>query len=522
MSALNTDLLDGTFFIADNLPFLRSLDTSSVDLVCIDPPFGKRQTFVGNLDPPLSNEEKRIERELMESWGVFDPTTAYEMGIEFPDQTGTTAKFEDIWSFPVRVRKELMDSLAATCPGAHALIKATRLTHSDSIAAYLAFMVERMLEIRRITKPTGSVYVHCDHEANAYLRQMMDAVFGKDNFRNEIAWCYTGPSNTPRWFPRKHDTILFYSKSGANTFNRDAVRIDYKKLETGNTSGIFQGAATLSEDGKVPEDYWLEDRDQMSPVGRSSLERTRYPTQKPQALAKRIILASSNPGDTVLDCFAGCAYVPVAAQLAGRRWVACDMSPRAWTIVRRQFHKHPDLGIVTEGEIATDGPDGNNIEQKLENGNRVIKVRGPNQLPERTTPDEPASIVVQPLPEVRYRQTPRENSDQIWNAFIDEYGPQCWYCGTAKVAHRRELHLDHIEPNLRDGTNDDCWNRAIACAICNGNKGATLTPEQTIEIAFQQGIIKTEALREEVLRGFKSRHDWARLRWEEIKANSAS
>ena len=514
MATLNTDLLDGTFFIADNLPFLRSLDTSSVDLVCIDPPFGKRQTFVGNLDPPLSNEEKRIERELMESWGVYDPATAYELGIEHPDQTGTTAKFEDIWSFPVRVRKELMASLAATCPGAHALIKATRLTHSDSIAAYLAFMVERMLEIRRILKPTGSVYVHCDHEANAYLRQMMDAVFGKDNFRNEIAWSYRTGGISKNYWPRKHDTLLFYVRSDAYKHRPLQERIFYDKP-------FFN--SNVDDEGRSYADVYIRDVwDDIKPLINVASERSSYPTQKPQALAKRIILASSNPGDIVLDCFAGCAYVPVAAQLAGRRWIACDMSPRAWTIVRRQFHKHPDLGIVTEGEIATDGPDGNNIEQKLENGNRVIKVRGPNQLPERTTPDEPASIVVQPLPEVRYRQTPRENSDQIWNAFIDEYGPQCWYCGTAKVAHRRELHLDHIEPNLRDGTNDDCWNRAIACAICNGNKGATLTPEQTIEIAFQQGIIKTEALREEVLRGFKSRHDWARLRWEEIKANSAS
>lgn len=520
MPPLNTDTLDGTVFISDNLPFLKSLDNESVDLVIIDPPFGKRQTFEGTITPPLTADEQRIERELMETWEVYDAATAYELGLEYPDQSGTTAKFEDIWSFRRRVQQGAMERFREVCPGAYLLINATRRTHSDGIAAYIAFMVERMLEIKRVLKPTGSVYVHCDHEANAYLRQMMDAVFGKDNFRNEIAWCYTGPSNTPRWYPRKHDTILFYAKSRVNKFNRDAIRIDYQKLETGKTSGIFKSAATLSEDGKVPEDYWLESRDGMSPVGRSSIERTGYPTQKPQTLAVRMIEASSDPGDLVLDCFAGCAYVPVAAQLTGRRWMACDMSPRAWTVVRRQFHKHPQLGIVTEGEVAADDADNGKIEQKLENGNRVIKVRGPHDLPERTTVDDPPLSAVEPLAELRYRQTPRETSAQIWDAFVDEWGPQCWYCGTQKVRDRRELHLDHIEPNRRDGTNDDCWNRAIACAICNGNKGAELTPERTIQMAHDQGMIQTDALRREVLEGFRSRHMWAKLRWEQVKRES--
>ena len=524
VSTTNADRLHGTTFISDALPLLKSLDNNSIDLVCIDPPFGKRQTFEGNITPPLSDDERRIERELMESWDVYDAATAYEVGLEYPDQTGTTAKFEDIWSFRVRVREDWMQLLATKCPGAYWLINATRHTHSDSIAAYIAFMVERMLEVQRVLKPTGSVYLHCDHEANAYLRQMMDAVFGKENFRNEIAWCYTGPSNTTRWFPRKHDTILFYANSRDATFNRDAVRIPYTRITGTGQSSLARGRRTdeevkqleerYSTRGKVPEDYWTD----IAGGGHIPRhERTGYPTQKPQALAKRIIEASSNRGDIVLDCFAGCAYVPVAAQITGRRWIACDMSPRAWTVVRRQFHKQPELGILTEGEIAADEPDGTKIEQKLENGNRVIRVRGPHQLPKRTTVDEPALPVAGPLPEIQFRQSPLESSDTIWRAFINEWGPQCWYCGTAKVADRRELHLDHVEPNRRDGTNDDCWNRAIACTICNSNKSDRLAPEQTIQTAYKQGIIKTDALRQEVLEGFRNRHTWAKLRWERVK-----
>ena len=179
---LNTDHLNRTVFISDNLPFLKALDSESVDLVVIDPPFGKTQTFVGTLKPPLTADERRVERELMESWGVVDADTAYDAGLEYPDQSGTTAMFEDIWDFSIRVYRDWLDSLQGVCPGAYWLIQSTRHTHGDGTAAYIAFMVERMLEIRRILKPTGSAYLHCDHEANAYLRQMMDAVFGESNF----------------------------------------------------------------------------------------------------------------------------------------------------------------------------------------------------------------------------------------------------------------------------------------------------------------------------------------------------
>ena len=493
--AINTDALDGTVFISDNLPFLKSLDNDSVDLVCIDPPFGKKQMFRGNVNPPLTEIERDAEMTLMESWSVFDEASAYERGLEYPDQSGTTAQFKDIWSFGVRVERGSLERIGLACPGVSLLVNATRRTHSDGIAAYIAFMAERMLEVRRILRTTGSVYLHCDHEANAYLRQMMDAIFGRENFQNEIVWAYGLGGSSPRRWSRKHDTILFYSKSQLAKFNKPTEPATSVRMR-GQSKGM--------------SDVW----DDIPSLNNMARERSGYPTQKPIALAKRIIEASSSPGDMVLDCFAGCAYVPVAAQLTGRRWIACDMSPRAWTVVRRQFHKHPELGIVTEGEIATDAPDGSEIEQKLEHANRIIKLRGPDQLPNRTTVDEPLPTVAEPLPEIRFRQTPVETSDEIWHAFIGQWGPQCWYCGSEKVADRRELHLDHIEPNKRDGTNDDCWNRAIACTICNSNKSDRLTAEETTYKARSDGMIKTDALRDEVLDQFQRRHDWARLRWE--------
>ena len=251
-------------------------------------------------------------------------------------------------------------------------------------------------------------------------------------------------------------------------------------------------------------------------LGAHSTERTGYPTQKPQALAQRIIEASTNPGDTVLDCFAGCAYVPVAAELTNRSWIACDMSPRAWTIVRRQFHKHPDLGILTAGELDDDG-----VKVTFDNRDKVIRVRGPRDLPERTTRDDPVKTYLDELPEPEFRHKAFETYDEIWQAFVDEWGTGCWYCRTEKSADKRELQLDHIVPNTRDGRNDDCWNRALACAPCNSDKSNNLTVEQTIDKALESGRIARSALRDEVLAGFNTRHNWAKERWEEIKPSTS-
>ena len=575
-STTNADELDGTVFICDNLPFLKSLDNESIDLVCADPPFGKEQTFEGKLKDPLTEEERRIEREMMASWGVYDADTAYGKGVEFPDQDGRTAKFADIWSFRTRVYEDWMDELKVVCPGAYWLIHATRHTHSDSIAAYIAFMVERMLEIKRILRPTGSVYLHCDHEANAYLRQMMDAVFGEGNFRNEIAWERTTSRSHGRQFGRLHDTILFYSKSSDYTWNPTYVPLneggaDKYRYNDDDGKGVYRldnvvspsassgyyydlglgekqpengyrmpeerarewiAAGTLVvKRGKVPMRKRYADESKGVMLGSiwrdirvlnsQAIERTGYPTQKPQALAERIILSSTDPGDIVLDCFAGCAYVPVAAQLTGRRWIACDMSPRAWTIVRRQFHKHPQLGIVSEGELPQDDAEPDvKLRPQLATANRVIKVRGPNELPQRRTTEAPRLITNARLAEPLYRQKPKESSDQIWEAFVLEWGTGCWYCGRPTGGHRQELHLDHIEPNRRDGSNDDCWNRALACTVCNSNKSDKLTPEETIRRALEDGLIQTDSIHDEVLRGFKARHNWAKLRWEtEVKPN---
>ena len=524
----------------------------------------------------------------MASWGVVDTDSATDVGIEYPDQTGTTAQFDDIWNFSVRVYEDWLNELQNICPAAWWLIHSARYSHGDGTAAYIAFMVERVLEIRRVLRASGSVYLHCDHEANAYLRQMMDAVFGASNFKNEIIWKRTGShGRAKRWGPI-HDVLLFYSKTSKPVWNRTYQPYDEEYIEKyfrwSDERGEFQsvsltGPGTREGDSgkpwrginptaqgrhwEVPPDrilhsdfehpdgyaemsiqqrldvldkagliYWppkgtvprhkqylsaspgvpLQDIvTDISQLAAHSLERTGYPTQKPQALARRIIEASSNPGDMVLDCFAGCAYVPVAAEIAGRRWIACDMSPRAWTVVRRQFHKQPNLRIATEGEYA----EGEGVEQVL-GDTRIISVRGPYELPKRTTEDAPILMRINALPELTFRQKAVESKDEIWDAFVEEWGMECWYCGTEKGS-RRELQVDHVEPRKRDGSNDDCWNRALACIDCNGDKSNRLNPLQTIDLALEVGRISTSMRRNEQIERFERRMEWARERWEQIK-----
>ena len=249
-NAVNIDDLTSTVFICDNLPFLKAIPSESIDLVCIDPPFGKKQTFVGTLVKPLSKDELRIEKELLQSWGVTDPDSAYEAGLEWPDQEGTTAKFEEIWNFSRHVYAGWIEQLELVNPGLDFLIKSIRYTQNNGIAAYIAFMAERMFQIKRILKPTGSVYLHCDNEANGYLRQMLDAVFGKANFRNEIIWerhtsTQRGSQHTPKSWGNTLDTILFYAKSRQATVEpwrpltpqeREKNLIASTKMDAGTTT----------------------------------------------------------------------------------------------------------------------------------------------------------------------------------------------------------------------------------------------------------------------------------------------
>ncbi|MCS7215985.1 MAG: site-specific DNA-methyltransferase [Thermodesulfovibrio sp.] len=201
---------------------------------------------------------------------------------------------------------------------------------------YLQFMYERLQLMKELLSETGSIYVHLDWHVGHYVKIIMDEIFGQENFRNEIVWCYTGPSNQQKDFPDKHDVIYRYSKSDNYCFNSEDIRIPYVKLDTGKTHGIFKERAFLNEKGKIPEDWWSD----ITPVARlHATELLDFITQKPEALLERIIKASSNEGDIVLDCFCGSGTTLAVAQKLGRRWIGCDINKGAIQLTSSRLQK---------------------------------------------------------------------------------------------------------------------------------------------------------------------------------------
>lgn len=229
----------------DNLHVMRQIESNSIDLIYMDPPF-----FSG--------------RQYNVMWG----------------DANEVRSFNDIWE--------------------------------GGMTGYLIWLNARLYEAKRLLKPTGSIYLHCDWHASHYIKVETDKIFGFENFRNEIVWCYTGPSNAKRYFQRKHDTILFYTKGSEWKFNGDDVRVAYKSfgIQAENPRrGIFRAGAKaervqeLIEIGKIPRDWW--DDGFLTNVSAWRGELIGYPTQKPEALLDRIIRSSSNRGDIVADFVMG-------------------------------------------------------------------------------------------------------------------------------------------------------------------------------------------------------------------------
>ena len=455
------DLFNATnrgVYIADNLDFLRALNDECIDLVCIDPPFAKNDTFTADrLKPPLTDGEEANERRLMNSWGIRSEREAERAGIVWP--AARSGGYKDIWSWESDIHEDWLRSLDASYRGVSLAIEGAQEVSGDSMAAYLCYMAVRIIELHRVLKSSGSIYLHCDKTADYYLHVLLSSVFGSDNFRSQITWRRSPGRSHGRIWGNTHDTILNFTKSDEYVWNDTFVNPD-----GANQAGLPK--TTIGADvGSKVDDVWTDIK-LLSPTAR---ERTGYPTQKPIALAERMIAASSNPGDIVLDCFAGCASAGVAAERLGRRWLVCDLNVRAWTVFKRQFNK-PHLALLRCNDVTTD--------QQVLGNEPVVTVHGPNDLPIRTTEIseiEPGFF----RPRVRKFKVPSSiiPEQEMLTQLLELSDYQAWCCGYANrmpdasiIRTTRNFHLDHIDPKSKQGSND-IPNRAPMCPYHNTRKG---------------------------------------------------
>lgn len=208
----------------------------------------------------------------------------------------------------------------------------------NGINVYVNWMRERVMEMHRVLKPTGSIYLHCDFHASHYLKVMMDDVFGANNFQNEVVWAYKSGGATRKRWARKHDVILFYAK------NEKKMKFNPEKEKSYNRGYKPYGFAGVKE--YQDEVGWytmvnMKDVWHIDMVGRTAKERLGYPTQKPEALLERIIKASSNQGDVILDPFCGCGTTVAVAERLGRQWIGIDISPTAISLTRQRLGCQP-------------------------------------------------------------------------------------------------------------------------------------------------------------------------------------
>ncbi|MCY4419492.1 MAG: DNA methyltransferase [Cytophagales bacterium] len=405
-----------TLFHGDNLNFMRGMNSESVDLIATDPPFNKNKDFHAT-----------------------------------PDSLAAGASFQDRWSWQDDVHQEWVDQIEDDHPALMHAIESARHAHSEGMGAYLCFMGVRLLEMHRLLKPTGSIYLHCDPTASHYLKAIMDAIFGEKNFRNEIVWCYTGPGSPGmRQFNRKSDTIFWYSKGKEWVFNKDEIRIPYKDPNQSLRRAMSSTGSFTKEEievnrkkGKIPENWWSS----FALAVRSKKENTGYPTQKPIKLLERIIKASSNEGDIVLDPFCGCATTCVAAERLNRQWVGIDIWKKSHALIVKRAESEAGL---------------------------LGKVYYSKKAPKRTDKGDTAAVYLQVKKSVpKEPPGPKKSRAEMLEILLTEKGTKCLGCDR-KFDDPRYLQLDHNTPRADGGLNH-ISNRILLCGPCNRLKSNMLT-----------------------------------------------
>ena len=308
-----------TLYHGDCLDVMNGWEAGCVDLIYLDPPFNSD----ANYNILFGKDQAGKPR----------------------DEPAQFTAFKDTWFWGADAGRRVEEISRATAHPAHRAIKGlAEMIPETGMLAYLVYMAERITAMHRVLKDTGSIYLHCDPTASHYLKTVLDCVFDNDNFLNEMIWYYTNASRGKKKLANSHDVIFWYSKNrGSYIFNRDAV---LQKFDSGMTKWRYTKGGQAGKEmpkGKTPDDVFV-----LPSLNTMSKERLGYPTQKPVALLERIIKASSNEGDIVLDPFCGCGTTAEAAYKLGRKLIGIDISPYVITRVCRDRLKHAE-GIAIQG-----------------------------------------------------------------------------------------------------------------------------------------------------------------------------
>ena len=441
----DANFADKTIWTGDNLDILRGMNSECVDLIYLDPPFNSNQNYAA-------------------------PVGSAAAGAAFKD-TWTLSDLDVAW----------MGLIADEQPATAHVLKTAGLTHGKGMQSYLTMMAVRLMEMHRVLKPTGSIYLHCDPTASHYLKLLMDSINGASNFMAEITWKRTSTHSDSRTFGNVADIILFYG----DQINTNDVRVPYDpeyvarfyRYDDDDGRGLYRldnmtspnprpnltyewrgrqspvkgwrySQETMSKlhdegriwypdkpkqrpqlkrylnemPGKSADNVWTD----IPPINSQAKERIGYPTQKPLALLERIIKASSNEGDIVLDPFCGCATACVAADKLGRKWVGIDISPKAVELVNMRLQQA--MGSLFHHGYVTARTD----------------------IPRRTDIEAP----------IPYRQ----NKHVL-------FGQQEGLCNGCRGDFPFKLfEVDHRVPSSRGGT-DHLENLQLLCSSCNRIKG---------------------------------------------------
>ena len=433
------NFVNRTLWTGDNLDILRGLNSESIDLIYLDPPFNSNQDYAA----PVGS--KAAGAAFKDAWTLSDLDVAW-MGL-----------------------------IADEKPALAHTLNAAGFAHGKGMQSYLTMMAVRLLEMHRVLKVTGSIYLHCDDTATHYLKWLMDVVLGAGQFRNSIVWKRFNFHSDAKRFGRVSDALLFYSKTDAYTFNRPRVafskayidakfthqdhdgrqfrlsdlnppsgrgpvyayhgvtkawRMTKEKMLALEAEGRIYLKSTIPQlkryldelDGQAVHNIW-DDIPSINPMAK---ERVGYPTQKPLALLERIIKASSNEGDVVLDPFCGCATACVAAENLGRAWLGMDLSSKATELVNLRLQG--SMGSLFH--------------------NRLVTAR--TDIPKRTDIDAPINY--------------RKNKHVL-------FGQQEGRCAGCRMDFPFKIfEVDHVIAQVRGGT-DHLDNLQILCPHCNRIKG---------------------------------------------------